>query len=206
MLTGPMHRKPNATRPNAKMEPTPTSLAGLAGSRFTIMTSSSPCRLTKYAPAIRVAMSRPFQNALKFPATMPDRMVSDGPPSRDAVTISWTCLECELVKTLVNSGISTAARVPQLMMVASCHQRFSVLVESTPGTDNPRIKSQLMKNDVLMHRIAAIQMRRVSGSSKLNSVRPAYCRSEIAWLTKYDTPDMKSIKKRIAKIQTMSLA
>ena len=35
---------------------------------------------------------------------------------------------------------------------------------------------------------------------------PLYCFSEIAWLMKYDTPDMKSIRKRMAKIQTMSLA
>ena len=69
-------------------------------------------------------MSMPIQKALKLPATMPERIVSDGPPSREAVTISWTCLECELVKTLVNSGISTAARVPQLMIAASCHHRF----------------------------------------------------------------------------------
>src|SRR5215472_6893 len=65
--------------------------------------------------------------------------------------------------------------------------------------------SQLMRNDVEMHRQAAITIKRVSGCSKLNSFSPAYCRSEIAWLTKYEQPDMKSIRKRIAKIQTMSL-
>ena len=58
----------------------------------------------------------------------------------------------------------------------------------------------------MMHRMDAIQMSRVSGCSKSNSVSPLYCLSEIAWLTKYDTPDMKSIRKRIAKIQTISLA
>src|SRR5437763_9956861 len=73
------------------------------------------------ATPMRVAISMPFQKALKLPATRPERIVSEAPPSRDAVTISWTCLEWELVKTLVNSGMRTAARVPQLMMVASCH-------------------------------------------------------------------------------------
>src|SRR5262245_4874550 len=68
------------------------------------------------------------------------------------------------------------------------------------------MSSQLMRNDVEMHKIEAIQIRRVSGSSKLNSFSPLYCFSEIAWLTKYDTPDMKSIRKRMAKIQTISLA
>src|SRR5947207_13163737 len=105
-------------------------------------------------PAIRI----PFQKALKLPATMPERIVSDAPPSRDAVTISCTCLEWELVKILVNSGMSTAARVPQLIMVASCHQRWGIAL---PATDRSRMSNQLMPKDVVMHRIDAIQMRRV---------------------------------------------
>src|SRR5436853_2678562 len=107
---------------------------------------------------MRPAMSMPFQKALKLPATRPDRMVSDAPPSREAVTISLTCLECELVKILVNSGISTAASVPQLIMVASCHHRLGYAVVPTCRS---RINSQLMPNDVVMHKIEAIQMRRV---------------------------------------------
>src|SRR5947209_12254478 len=130
-------------------------------------------------------MSRPIQKALKLPATMPERIVSDEPPSRDAVTISWTCLECELVKILVNSGIRTAATVPQLMMVASCHQRCGIVCTTEPAfTDRSLRSSQLMPNEVVMQRTDAIQMRRDSGCSKSKSVRPAYCFSEIAWLTK----------------------
>src|SRR6059036_1823198 len=99
-------------------------------------------------------ISMPFQKALKLPATMPDRMVSDAPPSRDAVTISRTCLEWELVKTLVNSGMSTAARVPQLMMEASCHHNSGSGVGSPPTiTDRSPMSSQLMPNDVEMHRM-----------------------------------------------------
>src|SRR5690349_10216237 len=145
----------------------------------------------------------PIQKALKLPATMPLRMVSDVPPSRVAMTISWTCLECELVKALVNSGMSTAARVPQLMIVASCHHRLGYVVVPTCRS---LMSSQLIRYDVEMHRIDAIQMSRVSGASKSNSFSPLYCRSEMAWLTKYDTPDMKSIRNRMAKIQTISLA
>src|SRR3954469_23640512 len=100
----------------------------------------------------------PFQKALKLPATMPDRIVSDAPPSREAVTISWTCLECELVKTLVNSGMSTAASVPQLMIVASCHQRLYVIEPSGHFTGRSLMSSQLMPNEVEMHRIDAIQI------------------------------------------------
>src|SRR5438093_13789227 len=96
----------------------------------------------------------PFQNALKLPATMPLRIVSDGPPSRDAVTISCTCFECELVKTFVNSGMSTAASVPQLMIDASCHHRFGSSVTVSPTlTVRSLISSQLMPNDVVMHSI-----------------------------------------------------
>src|SRR4051812_36778954 len=146
-------------------------------------------------------ISMPFQKALKLPATMPERIVSDAPPSREALTISWTCLECELVKTLVNSGISTAASVPQLMIVASCHQRLGSILMSLPTlTDRSPMSSLLMKKDVEMHRMAAIQMRRVRGASKLNSLSPLYFASEIAWLMKYDTPDMQSIRNRMAKI------
>src|SRR6185437_9406548 len=130
-------------------------------------------------------MSMPFQKALKLPATIPDRIVSDEPPSREAVTISWTCLECELVKRLVNSGMSTAARVPQLMIVASCHHRFGIGLTTSPDTTVRSLSSsQLMPNEVEMHRIEAIQMSRVSGCSKSKSVRPRYCRSEIHWLRK----------------------
>src|SRR5437588_2126434 len=100
-------------------------------------------------------MSMPFQKALKLPATSPDRIVSDGPPSREAVTISCTCLECELVKILVNSGMSTAANVPQLMIVASCHQRFGKACAAplTGSTARSPMSSQLIRNDVEMHRI-----------------------------------------------------
>src|SRR6266545_4946819 len=178
-----MQRKPNATRPKAKIE------AGTMWEGVSPMTFWSSPWLTKKAPAIRPAMSRPFQKALKLPATNPERMVSDAPPSRDAVTISCTCLEWELVKILVNSGISTAARVPQLMMTASCHQRFGRnSVTSLPSTNRTMEKSPmsslLMRNDVEMHRIDAIQIKRVNGSSKLNSVLPLYCASDHAWLMK----------------------
>src|SRR5262245_19616418 len=129
-------------------------------------------------------MSMPFQKALKLPATRPERMVKDEPPSREAVTISGTCLECELVKIFVNSGINTAASVPQLMMVASCHQSLQVSSSETPVILMSPISSQLMPYDVRMHRIEAIQIRRVSGCSKSKCLRPAYCRSEMNWLMK----------------------
>src|SRR5579864_4376798 len=136
-------------------------------------------------------MSMPFQKALKLPATRPERIVSDAPPSRDAVTISWTCLEWELVNTFVNSGMSTAASVPQLMIPASCHQSDGSAIIEWSGlvTDRSPIRSQLIPNEVVMQRIAAIQMRRVSGCSKSKTFMPAYLAFEMASLMKYEQPD-----------------
>src|SRR4029453_1523967 len=96
----------------------------------------------------------------------------------------------------VNSENSTPARVPQLMIVASCHHNCgsAVIVLMSAFTERSRINSQLMPNDVVMHKIDAIQMSRVSGCSKSNSLRPLYFFSEIAWFMKYEQPDMKSIR------------
>ena len=77
MVTGPIPRNPNATRPNANT----------AGA---IMSAPRPAVLTRYAIAISDMIAMPIQYALKFPATSPDRMLSDAPPSRDDVTISLT--------------------------------------------------------------------------------------------------------------------
>src|SRR5262245_57294965 len=132
---------------------------------------------------MRPAMSMPFQKALKLPATRPESMVRDAPPPLDAVTISCTCLECELVKIFVNSGINTAANVPQLIIRPSCHHKFD---RSLPGSVmfSLPMSSQLMPKDVEMHKIEAIQIKRVNGCSKSNSFNPRYLLSEMAWLTK----------------------
>src|SRR3954465_13615049 len=76
IVTGPMPRKPNATSPNA-------NTAGAIG-----IAASRPCVLTPYAIAIKPMIVMPSQYALKLPATRPDKMLSDGPPSRDDVTTS----------------------------------------------------------------------------------------------------------------------
>ncbi len=58
----------------------------------------------------------PIQKALKLPATIPERMFKDGPPSREALTTSAAWVELGLVNILVNSGIKAAPKVPMLMM------------------------------------------------------------------------------------------
>src|SRR5215831_9716931 len=90
------------------------------------MTSFSPCVLTPKAMPIRITITSPIQYELKFPAVSPDRMFSDGPPSREAVTTSLTWRDSVEVKTLTTSGMMAPASVPQLMMVDSFHQSVSL--------------------------------------------------------------------------------
>src|SRR5579863_6573920 len=66
-------------------------------------------------------MVSPIQYALKLPATRPERMFSDAPPSREDVTTSLTCAECMEVKTFTSSGMIAPASVPQVMMLDSFH-------------------------------------------------------------------------------------
>ena len=51
----------------------------------------------------------------------PARTLSDAPPSREAVTISFTWPEEVEVKTFTTSGMIAPASVPQVMMVESFH-------------------------------------------------------------------------------------
>src|SRR6185437_5130482 len=67
-------------------------------------------------------MVNPSQKAEKLPATRPDRMLSEGPPSSDEVTISATWRESTEVKTLTSSGMIAPASVPQEMIAESFHQ------------------------------------------------------------------------------------
>src|SRR5262245_8397664 len=108
IVTGPMPRKPNATRPNAK-----TSGA--------IISAPRPFKLNQYEAPISATMTMPIQYAEKFPAIRPESTFSDGPPSRDAVTTSRTWRDSVEVKTLTTSGITAPASVPQVMIVDSFH-------------------------------------------------------------------------------------
>src|SRR5437867_9706157 len=70
---------------------------------------------------MRTTMAMPSQNALKFPAMRPDKMLSEAPPSREEMTTSLTWLDSVDVKTLTNSGMIAPARVPHVMTVESFH-------------------------------------------------------------------------------------
>src|SRR3954447_14710039 len=70
-------------------------------------------------------MMMPIQYALKLPAVRPARMFSEGPPSFEAVTTSFTCCDSVDVKTLITSGMMAPASVPQVMMLDSFHHMVS---------------------------------------------------------------------------------
>ena len=83
IVTGPMPRKPKATRPNAKIGAAKRNSAG-------IICCTAGFWENQYAPAISARMISPFQKAEKLPATNPLRMFSEAPPWRDDVTTSFT--------------------------------------------------------------------------------------------------------------------
>src|ERR1044071_7565559 len=99
---------------------------------------------------MRVMMQRPIQNAEKLPATKPDKMFSDAPPCLEQFVTSRTCLQLVLTKTLVNSGISAPATVPQLMMMESTHQSAGCAapLPSTKSPSNTLLAMKVMRMDI----------------------------------------------------------
>jgi hypothetical protein len=57
-------------------------------------------------------------------------MFSDGPPSREAVTVSRTWPELTDVKIFTSSGMIAPASVPHEMIAESFHQRPYGIVDS----------------------------------------------------------------------------
>src|SRR4051794_16947568 len=102
-------------------------------------------------------MVNPIQNALKFPATRPDRMLSDAPPSRDDVTTSFTCAECMDVKIFTSSGITAPASVPQVMMLDSFHH-----IDPSPSSGIIRYETRYVS---AIETIDVSQTSEVSGAS-----------------------------------------
>src|ERR1700729_183660 len=99
-----MPRNPNATSPNANT----------AGA---FISPSMPYVLTEYAAVISARIAMPSQYALKLPATNPDKMFNDAPPSFDDDTTSFTCAESTEVNILTSSGITAPAKVPHVITV-----------------------------------------------------------------------------------------
>src|SRR3954470_18423835 len=117
----------------------------------------------------------PSQNALKLPATRPDRMLSDAPPSRDDVTTSCTCRDSVDVNTFTNSGMIAPARVPHVMTADSFHH----------NVPSPRSGIMIFEtmNVSTTDRIDVSQTRNVNGASKFILSAIAYRPFAIAALT-----------------------
>src|SRR3954463_2991171 len=100
----------------------------------------------------------PSQYALKLPATRPERMFSDGPPSRDDVTTSLTCRDSVDVNTFTNSGMIAPASVPHVMTADSFHHKV-------PSPSVGIIALETM-NVSVTERIDVNHTRNVRGASK----------------------------------------
>src|SRR5688500_9095148 len=159
-----MPRKPKATSPNAKT-------AGACMSEW------MPSVLMPYAAAISETMTTPaIQNALKLPDVSPDRTLSDAPPSRLAVTTSFTCRERVEVKNVVTSGITAPAIVPQEMIVASFHHSVPSPISGMNRYDARYVQATDTRD--------AIHTSVASGFSKSISFEFAYRALAIASLTR----------------------
>src|SRR5712691_1766137 len=89
----------------------------------------------------------------------PARMLSEAPPSRDAVTTSCTWRDSVDVKTLTSSGMIAPASVPQVMIVESFHH-----IEASPPSVGMRTYDTAYVTPT--ERIEVIQTSDVSGASK----------------------------------------
>src|SRR5262245_52864905 len=89
----------------------------------------------------------------------PERMLSDGPPSSDAVTTSRTWRDSVEVNTFTSSGMMAPARVPQVMIVDSFHH----IVVSPPRLGMSSFETTYVTPT---ERIEVSHTRNVSGASK----------------------------------------
>src|SRR5205085_6007822 len=124
-------------------------------------------------------MLMPSQKAEKLPATRPDRMLSDAPPSRDDETTSSTCAELVEVKTFTSSGMTAPASVPQVMIAESFHH----IVVSPPSVGMSRREARKVRP---MEMIDVSQTSDVSGCSKLKESALRYFADAKSWLMPYE--------------------
>src|SRR3954447_9555670 len=127
----------------------------------------------------------------------PARMLSDAPPSRDAVTTSCTCRDSVEVKTFTSSGMIAPASVPQVMIVESFHH----IEASPPSVGMSRYETAYVTPT---ERIDVIHTSDVSGASKFMTSAFLYLAAAIAPLSQYETAEVTIKRTRMTKIQTSS--
>src|SRR5262245_28409004 len=156
---------------------------------------------TPYAIAINATITRPIQYPEKLPAVRPDRMLSDAPPSFDAVTTSLTWPEFIDVNTLTASGMIAPASVPHEMIVASFHHSPCSSVKlpwPISRYDTRKVKP--------IDTIDVSHTSTVSGCSKFILSAFRYWLRATTALIRYDPTDARIITMRIAKIHTSRTA
>src|SRR5438132_5356842 len=126
---------------------------------------------------IKVRIASPSQYALKLPATRPDNILSEAPPSREEVTTSFTCRDFVDVKIFTNSGMIAPASVPQVMTAESFHHRVV-----SPAISGIRILERMKVSAT--DTIDVSQTRDVSGASKFILAAFSYLVFATALLTK----------------------
>src|SRR5262249_52819859 len=126
---------------------------------------------------ISATMLAPSQYAEKSPATRPERILSDDPPSSDDVTTSRTWRDSTEVKTLTSSGMMAPARVPQEMIMESFHHS----VASPPRSGMISLETTKVR---MIETNEVIHTREVSGASKFMSSELAYLALAMASFTK----------------------
>src|SRR5438094_10609707 len=107
----------------------------------------------------------------------PARMLSDGPPSREAVTISRTWRDSVDVNTFTSSGMIAPASVPHVMIVESFHH-----IVASPARFG--ISRYDIRYVTPIETIEVIQTSVVSGASKLKPTSLANRAFAIAELIK----------------------
>src|SRR5258707_612481 len=127
----------------------------------------------------------------------PERMLSEAPPSREAVTTSRTWRDSVEVKTLTSSGMIAPASVPQVMIAESFHH----IVVSPPSSGMRSLEATKV---TATERIEVIQTSDVRGCSKLKLSEFLYLAAAMALLIQYEKAEVMIISTRMTKIQTRS--
>src|SRR5436190_20917502 len=145
--------------------------------------------------AIRATMLMPSQKPEKLPATSPDRMFKDAPPSCEEMTTSLTWADSVEVKTLTSSGMTAPASVPHEIIEASFHH--NVVSPPRSGT----IVEEITYVTAIDTR-EVIQTSEVKGVSKFIFRALPYLAFAIAPLMKYAAALETNMAMRITKIHT----
>src|SRR5882724_3988138 len=120
-------------------------------------------------------------------------MLSEAPPARDEITTSFTCADSVEVNTLISSGMTAPANVPQLMISDNTHHSWPLPRSAIIAWETRKV-SPMDRNEVS-------QTSQVSGCSKLIFLDSPIIAFWMASFTKYEITLATTSMMRMAKIQ-----